>query len=394
MKKIIILALFCLINNYDFAQEISFYDGSFENVKAEAKKQNKLIFIDCYTSWCGPCKWMAKNVFTDAKVIKFYNENFLNFKSDMEKGEGKQIRKDYNINGYPTLLYINGDGELQQRSLGGCDTAEFIKIGKKALDLENNFGSLLKKYKSGNREPQFLSKYALECANLNVQFDINEYFKTQSDSELINEINLILIECYITNYKTREFNYLANNFETFSKKYGRLRIENRIVTIITKSLWALDFQKDPLPLPTAINNILSQYNLKDSTKIFYKVQMQYNISKKQPEWQQYAITSNKLIDVISLDSLDNSEISHIINNFSRNVTDTALLKSSLKWCDYLVQKNYLIAESMLCKAKITAQLGNKEEALKVANMAMNEEQKKAKPQLKNYQKFISDLQKN
>ena len=54
---------------------------------------NKPIFIDCYTTWCGPCKYLSTSVFPDKKVGEFYNENFICLKFDMEKGEGLDIAK-------------------------------------------------------------------------------------------------------------------------------------------------------------------------------------------------------------------------------------------------------------------------------------------------------------
>lgn len=393
MKKIIVFISFLISSCYGFSQGINFIEGSFEKVKELAKKENKIIFIDCYTSWCGPCKWMAKNVFTDSLVGKFYNSKFINYKSDMEKGDGKTIKKDYQINGYPTLLYINGDGEIEHRSLGGCDTADFIKAGKKALDTNNNYGSLLRKYKSGDRSPDFLSKYALECANINVAYDINEYFKTQNDTELFKEINLILIEWYIVNSNTREFKFLANNIDKFSQLYGKQRIENRIVTILTKSLWNLAVQKDPVPLPKAINEKIKPFHFKDSLKIFYKVEMQYYITSRQLDWQQYAITADKYIEDIGTGQIELNEIYQIANNISKNVNDSNLLKKDLELCDFLLSKSFMTSEITLCKARIYRQLGNKYEAQKYAQIALTEEQKKTKPQIKEFQKFILELEK-
>ncbi len=394
MKKTLFLIAYLLSTTYTFSQGIIFFEGSFDKVKELAKSQNKIIFIDCYTSWCGPCKWMAKNVFTDKVVGEFYNLNFINYKMDMEKGEGKAVKKNYNISGYPTLLYINGDGEIEHRSLGGCDTAEFIKVGKKALDRENNFGSLLKKYNAGNREPEFLSKYALSCANLSIPYDINEYFKTQADTELFKEINLMLIEWYIVNNNTREFEFLANNIEKFSQLYGKQRIENRIVTIITKSLWGLAYQKDPMPLPKAINEIIAPFHFNDSLKIFYKVEMQYYMTSKIYNMQQYAIIANKYINEVGLEQIGNTEISQITNNICKNITDSIYLKKALEWCDYLININFQLSETTLCKARIYKQLGNNFKAKELANIAIIEEQKKTTPRLKDYQNFINDLEKS
>ncbi|GAH00631.1 unnamed protein product, partial [marine sediment metagenome] len=71
-----------------FGQGINFNVHSFEEAIKTAKAENKLIFVDAYTTWCGPCKWMSKNVFTEGKVGDYFNESFVNVKIDMEKGEG------------------------------------------------------------------------------------------------------------------------------------------------------------------------------------------------------------------------------------------------------------------------------------------------------------------
>ena len=62
-------------------------------VLQKAKEQNRLIFMDCYTVWCGPCKGLAKDIFPQKKVGDFFNANFVNAKYDMEKGEGLALKK-------------------------------------------------------------------------------------------------------------------------------------------------------------------------------------------------------------------------------------------------------------------------------------------------------------
>ncbi|MEY3443377.1 MAG: hypothetical protein RLZZ519_1658 [Bacteroidota bacterium] len=90
------------------ASEIQFEQSAFTEVLAKAKSENKLVFLDAYTSWCGPCKWMAKNAFTDPETAAFFNTNFVNVTVDMEKGEGVDIAKQYGVTAYPTLLFLDG----------------------------------------------------------------------------------------------------------------------------------------------------------------------------------------------------------------------------------------------------------------------------------------------
>ncbi|WP_226064083.1 thioredoxin family protein [Kaistella polysaccharea] len=159
MKKIslLLLMLFSIIT---FAQGMKFEENkTFNDLLAIAKKENKLLFVDAYTTWCGPCKMMAKNVFPQPKVGEFYNANFINSKIDMEKGEGIDLAKKYNVRAYPTYLFINGDGELIHRVTSYYDAPEFIEVGKDAVDPAKQMGALKKKFEAGDKDPEFLKSF-------------------------------------------------------------------------------------------------------------------------------------------------------------------------------------------------------------------------------------------
>lgn len=86
--------------------------------------------MDAYTTWCGPCRYMSANVFTDQSVAEYYNAHFINLKMDMERGEGPTLSRRYSVMGYPTLLFINSNGEVKKRVMGGKKAAEFIALGQ------------------------------------------------------------------------------------------------------------------------------------------------------------------------------------------------------------------------------------------------------------------------
>ena len=130
-------------------ETINFVSASFKEILKLAEKENKLIFIDCYTSWCAPCKWMDKFVFVEKDVFTFYNKSFINVKLDMEKGEGPEIGKKYGVKSYPTYLYINSKGELVHKSSSKMSATEFINEAKNALDPKKALGLLEKKYEDG-----------------------------------------------------------------------------------------------------------------------------------------------------------------------------------------------------------------------------------------------------
>lgn len=113
-------------------KHIVFTEGSWKEVLAKAKKENKLIFVDAYTTWCRPCIMMAKNVFTLNPVAEYYNTNFINITMDMEKGDGPALVKKYKIRAYPDFLWIDGDGNVVHRKGGYQEPDVFIATGMEA----------------------------------------------------------------------------------------------------------------------------------------------------------------------------------------------------------------------------------------------------------------------
>ncbi|QJD77342.1 thioredoxin family protein [Spirosoma rhododendri] len=109
---------------------IQFTEASWKDVLKKAKAEKKIIFLDAYASWCGPCKMLQKKVFTQRAVGDLYNSKFINVKMDMEKGEGPALSEVYPLEAYPTLLYINADGRVIRKVVGAIPAEELIAVGR------------------------------------------------------------------------------------------------------------------------------------------------------------------------------------------------------------------------------------------------------------------------
>lgn len=109
---------------------IEFQTGSWDEVRQLAQKENKIIFLDVYATWCGPCKWLKSKTFPDRELGEFFNSNFINYAIDAEKGEGIVLSRKYSVRGYPTLLFIDSKGELIAKTVGFHTTAELLEIGQ------------------------------------------------------------------------------------------------------------------------------------------------------------------------------------------------------------------------------------------------------------------------
>lgn len=115
------------------SEGIQFFDGSWEEALAEAKKQNKPIFLDVYATWCGPCKALSSRTFPDATAGEYFNENFINVRLDGEKGDGIKVKQELRVHSYPSLFILNSSGAPSVYSAGFVDAENLIKFGKEGV---------------------------------------------------------------------------------------------------------------------------------------------------------------------------------------------------------------------------------------------------------------------
>ncbi len=199
MKKssLVLLVSLTLFTIQSFAG-INFIQGkSWKEVLALAKKQNKLIFLDAYATWCGPCKYLQKNVFTDESVGVYYNDNFINVKMDMEEGEGIQLSEDLGVASYPTLFFINGDGKVVHKTIGAMEADDFISLGKDAVNPATQFYTIKEKAHLGKMIPADFHKWvhtAEELSDPDVEEIVKKYIASNSFPLMEKEMLLLLLD--------------------------------------------------------------------------------------------------------------------------------------------------------------------------------------------------------
>jgi thiol-disulfide isomerase/thioredoxin len=246
MKKIITILLITIlfITNSLIGQNrsISFIEKPWAEILKTAQKEQKMIFLDAYTTWCGPCKWMAANIFTNDTVADFYNKNFICSHFDMEKGEGLELAKTYHVKAYPTLLFLTPAGEIVHIRVGAPRKGkDYIDMGTVALTPGDGYMAYLKRYTDGERDPAFMLTFfdRLQGAYQPVNEPLNQYFKTQNDDQLLSAVNWQIINNYVWDVDSREFQYLIKNREAFSKRYTEAAVNTKITNVFTQALQQL-----------------------------------------------------------------------------------------------------------------------------------------------------------
>ncbi|MCL5245513.1 thioredoxin domain-containing protein [Cellulophaga sp. 20_2_10] len=222
MKKIAVLLLFGLMTVTVFSQGINFEHGTLQEALDKAKKEDKLVFVDTYTTWCGPCKWMTKEIFPQEKVGEYFNENYVSIKIDCEKGEGIGIANKYGVAAFPTLLFLDPNGEIAHKIVGGKEADDLIQGGKDALDPNKRITNIAARYANGERDFDFVIGYinTLDASyNKGKSAEVSkELLGTMPIEKFANKDLFVVVANAKVDYNSKEYNYILDNKEAILQK--------------------------------------------------------------------------------------------------------------------------------------------------------------------------------
>jgi thioredoxin-related protein len=135
MKSILSLFLVFLFSQALFAQ-VNFENISMKEALAKAQKEHKKVFIDVYASWCGPCKIMDREVFSQKEVGERMAKEYIALKIDREKDPRRKSLTNYYIKGYPTMLILDSTGMEIGRIYGRKSVEVFMQELDKYIDVQ------------------------------------------------------------------------------------------------------------------------------------------------------------------------------------------------------------------------------------------------------------------
>ncbi len=349
----------CLLSwNLPAQNHIVFEKSEWKSLLKQAAHENKIIFLDAYASWCGPCKMMDKKVFTDQQVADFYNANFINAQIDMEKGEGPALAEKYEVRAYPTLLFINSRGEVIHRGLGYHDPDALLALGKQALDPQNSLAAMEARFQQGDRDPAFLRQYAemryeiFDDSHLPV---VEAYLRTQED--WTTPENMEFIFRYMENADSKLFDYVVTHREDFNRSFGKEIVDERLESLLVNRAMGMNDRSKV--------EALFRKHLPEEADL---LMLRYDIFKarKAKDYQAYGRFSVQYAGQVPMSW---EELNGIAWDFYMLIDDKKLLKEAVK----LAQKSVNINENYYNLDTLAAlyhKLGKKGKAHKTALRAI------------------------
>ena len=345
---------------------MTFFQGTWQEALEAARTQRKPVFVDAYTVWCGPCKAMARNTFPDGEVGAFFNANFINYQLDMEKGEGVAFAQRYDVIAYPTLLFINHQGEVIHKALGYRDPGQFIAEGRKAVSPDRNFELLKLEVEAGTQDPEILYHYALGLKERKADYRpvANRYFATQTDKALLKDgRNWKAIEAFTTSLNSREFQYLLAKQRKFMKRYGIQPVADKIYAVCKQAVLEAALSRSESKYQAALQVALNEID--DEGQMANRLRMVYAEGTR--DWGDYA--QKALYHYETYRVPHPRELDHSARIFYEHVTQPEMLEKALSWTQQAIALENA-AYTHETRALLLDKLGRREEALKEANVAL------------------------
>jgi len=233
MKKSLFL-VFLLITVSTMAQEsgIRFLqDSTLDAALATANKMQKSLFVDCYTVWCGPCKYVDKNIFPQKEVGDFYNANFACVRLNTELICNKGLKERLNIKAVPSFFFMDRKGIVFHRAVGipADGYKGFINLGKEALDSTNNMKAICTRIDKGDRTPETLIYY-MEKTNKSLDSWklLEEHYNLMSDEQKLATPTWDLYRHWDKRTNIDLFRFYVGNRKKLEERYGKKEVESML----------------------------------------------------------------------------------------------------------------------------------------------------------------------
>ncbi len=342
-------------------------DTPYKKALETAKTEGKPLFIMLYADWCPHCNLMKKEVFSDPNVMDFLKENYVCIWKNIEKEEGIALKNKYNTKSLPTFLFLDSNETLLYALKGEMKTAEFMAEVKYALNSRMQLPYLEKEFLS---DPSNSTKFLAYLNTLKKGKDRTDlfppthtYLNTQSDAQLVSEINWRIIANGVTEINSREFQYVLKHQKEFAGVASQNRVDRKIESIVTELLRPLVDNLDTVNYYKQ-REVAKSIRLQKTDSLVFKFDL--TLAERTEKWKFYEKVT--LSDTEKLVWNDASSLKDIGQTYLKHIKDTEGLKKSIFWVKHSLELNDSYDGNLLV-ARLYNKIKDKKSAIKYANDA-------------------------
>lgn len=324
-----------------------------------AQQEKKLVFIDCYTTWCGPCKKLSSEVFTKKEIGDYFNQSFICLKMDMDR-EGANVKSKYDIRAYPSLLFLDHQGTVIHKIIGYRPYKILLEEAKKANNPEKNMHVLSEKFKQGVINSDVINNELQNCKDPVLQEELlNKYFRSIDVSNWTDSSSWEIIRKHVP-ITSKLFKFLLSNQEKFDTLYGKIPVEAVIQSKFAqyyikessreKRMQTIDYL-DNFNSPLAVRAVLNVETSRNMNGVMANL-------RKKDAWHNFLLTSGNLNKfknnegLIFIRQLSKQVCKNDDNNIPEIIRTVQATNSDLSptMCEYL---NYYRIERIIFKDKLS-----------------------------------------
>jgi len=356
-----ITCIFILLSSALIGQTI-FRELSFQEAVNQSETENKLLFVDAYTDWCGWCKVMDRETFSTDTIGDFMNEQFTSIKINMEEGFGIDLAMKYRVSSYPHYLIFDGSGQLLAKFGGFLEPVPFKQKVNETLLTENrlpkledpmNFdlgfpafyrNSFKKRKERSYPSPEELQAYLDDHQNVTDQAVWGVVYRFVNNGPYVSTI--------------------INNREALIEKYGKEDVMAKLSRIVFTEVKSAIKSNNNSAFQAALS---SADELLGNEAEAYKTRYKLYYYQMTNDWSNYARMGNSLAEE-SLEE-NTSTLNQIAWTLYEKGAETESLLLAEKWMEDVVESHpqYAYYDTY---AALLFKLGKKDGALSAANRAI------------------------
>jgi thioredoxin-related protein len=366
--------------------QINFEKPDWQQAVEKARKEKKLLMLYTNTEWCEPCLEMELGVFQDPEVGKVYNQAFVNVPFDMEGYPGIEIAERYQVDIYPTFLFLNEYGEVVHRGCGLMEKEGFLLLAKDAVG-DSSILKLRKQFEAGDRSVPLLVAYTalLEAACMDKGPFVKSYFRDLHHDQWLTPATWTMINLNIQDPNSAEFEFLTTYHDRFAILFGRDTIDQKIYQVLLDQFIEI-YEGEDLTLFAlqSLRRLAAPLTFANRDRLVSMIDLEY--AELVEDWELFATSAEKVVLDQALSDPD------LINEFAwkfyLHVADSGKIKTALNWMEPIVAATP-DANAMDTYASLLYKSGDKKEAVKWEKKAIAQ----AKDQLEDLLHYQLQLEK-